>query len=30
MCYSYFSEIIKTEEPQRRKMPYFLQQILVL
>ena len=30
ICYYYFSEIIRTEEPQQRKMSYFFQQILVL
>ena len=30
ICYFYFLEIIKTEEPQWRKMSYFFLQILVL
>ena len=30
ICYCYFLEIIKTEEPQWRKMSYFFLQILVL
>ena len=30
ICYCYFLEIIKTEEPQWRKMSYFFLQILIL